>query len=88
MKTGIYVVRDVLSGEYQYFGNFVNDQVALRAFKTACQDPNVPATDLELYNTARLDSKTGRIYDVKEDVPISVNPEFVGKGEKNVSHDV
>lgn len=88
MKSGFYVVRDVLSGEYQFFGIYVNDQVAMRAFKMSCKDPNVPAEDLELYCASRLDSKTGRIYHVKEDVPVSNNPEFIMKGEKNVQNNV
>lgn len=88
MKKGIYVYRDVLSGEYEFFGTFVNDQVAMRAFKTACTESGVPASDLELYCASRLDSKTGRIYHVTEDVPISDSPDFVMKGEKYVSDNV
>lgn len=88
MKKGIYVFRDVLSGEYDYFGTFVNDQVAMRSFKAACSQADVPATDLELYCASRFDTKTGRIYHVSEDVPISDSPDFVMKGEKYVSDNV
>lgn len=88
MKKGIYVFRDVVSGTYEYFGNFVNDGVAMREFKRACQDPAVPANDLELYCASRIDTNTGRIYHVEEDVPISDSPVFVMKGEKNVQNDV
>ena len=88
MKKGIYVFRDVLSGQYEYFGNFVNDAVAMREFKKACCDANVPVNDLELYCASRIDSNTGRIYHIEEDVPISDNPKFLMKGEKNVSDNV
>lgn len=88
MKKGIYVYRDVLSGQYEYFGTFVNDAVAMRTFKESCKEAGVPASDLELYCASRIDSATGRIYHVEEDVPISDAPRFVMKGEKNVSDNV
>lgn len=88
MKKGIYVYRDVLSGQYEYFGNFVNDAVAAREFKVACNAAGVPANDLELYCASRLDTVTGRIYRVDEDVPLSDAPVFVMKGEKNVQNNV
>ena len=88
MKKGIYVFRDVLSGQYEYFGNFVNDAVAMRQFKQACSEAGVPATDLELYCASRIDTATGRIYNVEEDVPISDAPKFVMKGERDVPDNV
>ena len=45
MKKGIYLFRDVLSGQYEFFGTFVNDAVAMREFKRACSDANIPAGD-------------------------------------------
>ena len=45
----MYFYKDILSGEYEHFGNFVNDAVAERAFKQACNDERVTAKDLELY---------------------------------------
>ena len=88
MKKGIYVYRDVLSGQYEFFGTFVNDAVAARQFKASCNDAGVPASDLELYCASRIDTTTGRIYHVEEDVPISDAPKFIVKGEKNVSNNV
>lgn len=45
----MYFYRDVLSGQYEHFGNFVNDAVAERAFRQACSGEGVIAKDLELY---------------------------------------
>lgn len=88
MMKSIYVFRDVVSGEYEYFGTFVNDAVAMRSFKMSCSEAGVPASDLELYCASRLDTKTGRIFHVTEDVPLSDAPNFVMKGEKYVSDNV
>lgn len=85
MMSGIYVFRDVLSGEYTYFGSFVNDAVAERAFRRSCNESGVPAHDLELYCASRLDSHTGRIFHVTDDVVLTEGPRFICRGvEDNV----
>lgn len=83
MIKGIYVFRDVLSGQYEYFGNFVNDSVAMREFKRACEDAKVPADDLELYCASRIDSCTGRIYHCDDDVYLTDGAKFICKGERH-----
>lgn len=84
MKKNIYVFRDVLSGEYEYFGLFVNDAVASREFKRACAADNVPVEDLELFCASELDTKTGRIRPVSD----SGDPVFIIRGEKDVQNKV
>lgn len=59
MKKFMYFYKDVLTGEYEHFGNFVNDNVAERAFKEACKGAGSASKDLELYkgiayNTSNL----------------------------------
>lgn len=88
MMKSIYVFRDVLSGQYEYFGTFVNDNVAIREFKRACDEARVPAADLELYCASRLDTNTGRIYHVVDDVVLTDSPKFVCKGEDYVQDKV
>lgn len=85
MIKGIYVFRDVVSGHYEFFGTFVNDAVAAREFRQACRADNVPASDLELYCASRIDSSTGRIMRIDDDVNVTTGPEFICKGEKDVS---
>lgn len=80
MIKGIYVFRDVLSGEYEFYGCFVNDAIALRSFKASCKAADVPADDLELFCASRIDTKTGRIVHVIDDVTISGDPKFIAKG--------
>lgn len=82
MIKNIYVFRDVIAGTYDYFGTFVNDAVASREFKRACEAENVPANDLELYNASEFDTDTGRIKWISK----SGDPVFVLKGGKNVEN--
>lgn len=88
MIKSIYVFRDVLSGSYEYFGTFVNDNVAIREFKRSCNEVGVPAADLELYCASRLDTNTGRIYHVADDVVLTDGPVFVCKGADYVQDKV
>lgn len=77
----MYLFRDIKSGEYEFYGVFVNDAVAVRAFKHACEDPAVFGSDLELYRTASLNTTTGKM--VFEDVNVGFGveePEFICKG--------
>lgn len=61
MTKSIYLYRDIKSGEYELFGVMVNDDVAIRAFKHACLDPNVFRDDLELYRSANIETRNGKV---------------------------
>lgn len=70
-----YVVKDDLSGYYQYFGNYVNEAVARRAFNEAINAAGVPTTDLMLYHNGSFDSNTGVFVGFND-------PVFIMRGEK------
>lgn len=85
MNKTIYLFKDVKTGEYEFYGVFVNDAVAIRAFKQACKDPNVFAEDLELYRSSCLDTRTGKLSGVGNNGYYSEEPEFIWKEDNNVS---
>lgn len=84
MNKTVYLFRDVKTGEYEFYGVFVNDAVAIRAFKKACQDPAVFAEDLELYRSCCLDTRTGKMSGFGENGYYSEEPEFIWKENNNV----
>lgn len=83
MNKGLYFFKDVLSGEYEFFGCFANDQIAIRSFKIACSGAGTPSGDLELYSACRYDSKSGRILHIDDDTVITNGPKFIMKGDVN-----
>lgn len=70
-----YVVKDDLSGNYQYFGNFVNEAVARRSFIAAVNADGMPTSDLMLYHNGNFDSNTGVFTGFND-------PVFIMRGEK------
>lgn len=70
-----YVVKDDLSGTYQYFGNFVNEAVARRAFIASVNADGMPTTDLMLYHNGTFDTNTGVFAGFND-------PVFILRGEK------
>lgn len=73
MIYNMYAIKDDLAG-FSVFGDFVNDQIAMRNFQQYCKDPRVPALDLSLYRTASFDSDNGDI--------VKVKLEFLCRGER------
>lgn len=81
MTKGIYLFKDTKTGEYEFYGVFVNDAVAIRAFKRACKDPNIFKDDIELYRSAAIDTRTGKIVVNDNNVGFGVeDPEFLISG--------
>lgn len=83
MSKTIYLFKDVKTGEYEFYGIFINDAVAIRAFKRACEDPAVFKEDLELYRSSAIDTRTGKLSGVGESGYYSEEPTFIWK-ENNV----
>lgn len=84
MSKTIYLFKDVKTGEYEFYGIFVNDAVAIRAFKKACKDPAVFAEDLELYRSSCIDTRTGKLSGVGDAGYFSDEPQFIWKEANNV----
>ena len=80
MNKTVYLFKDVKTGEYEYYGVFVNDAVAVRAFKRACQDPEVFREDIELYKSCNFDTRTGKMSGLSDNGFYVEEPEFVAKG--------
>lgn len=82
----MYFYKDILSGEYEFFGNFVNDAVAERAFKQACNDERVAAKDLELYKGIGYNTKNLNFVNVDSDSVVynAINYVCAGKDFGNV----
>lgn len=81
MTKGIYLFKDIKLGEYEFYGVFVNDAVAIRAFKKACKDPNIFKDDIELYRSAAIDTRTGKIVVNDNNVGFGIEePEFLMSG--------
>lgn len=81
MTKSIYLFRDVKSGEYEFYGVFVNDEVAKRAFLRACKEPGVFGEDLELYRSANLDTRSGKCYFENSNIGfVNSEPEFICGG--------
>lgn len=74
MIAGLYAIKDDL-GEFKFYSPFVNDAIAIRSFKIACNaDPDLPVADVSLYKIGNFDTVTGNICEVKLD--------FLMRGEK------
>ena len=82
----MYFYKDILSGEYEHFGNFVNDAVAERAFKQACDHEGVVAKDLELYKGIGYNSKNLNFVNIDSDSIVynDINYVCAGKDFDNV----
>ena len=80
MNKTIYLFKDVKTGEYELYGVFVNDAVAIRAFRRACDDPSVFKEDLELYRGCCMDTRTGKLSGFGNNGYYSDEPEFIAKG--------
>lgn len=74
MIINMYAVKDDLIG-FAIFGDYVTDEVAIRAFNMSLKQPNVPVTDLSLYRTGSFDTETGDILDTKL--------EFICRGKRD-----
>lgn len=82
MTKPMYLFKDVKSGEYEFYGVFVNDAVAVRAFKHACKEPGVFGEDLELYRTASINTSTGKLCFEDSNVGFGIEePEFICNGK-------
>ena len=79
MSKTIYLFKDVKTGEYEFYGMFVNDAVAIRAFQKACEDPAVFAEDLELYRSSSIDTRTGKLSGVSDNGYYVDEPQFIWK---------
>lgn len=83
MTKGIYLFKDTKLGEYDFFGVFANDAVAIRNFKRACKDPNIFKDDIELYRSAAIDTRTGKIVVDDKNVGFGVSePDFLISGSE------
>lgn len=84
MNKTIYLFKDVKTGEFEFYGVFVNDAVAIRAFKRACLSPDVFKEDLELYRSACINTNTGKLSGVGDTGYYCEEPEFIWKESGNV----
>lgn len=69
-KTTLYAYYDRVAMLFAAPYPAVNDGVAIRFFKSFCQDPQVHGVDLDLYRLGVLDQNTGEI-------TVDGKPEFI-----------
>lgn len=77
MTRYMYLVKDDVANDYEYFGIFNNDALAIRAFRQAVKQSGVPAGDLSLYLACGFNTANGNI----DKSDLSMMPTFLCRGE-------
>lgn len=74
----ITAFKDDVAGSFDYFGTFVNVELAKRNFRAACSAEGCPAADLSLYVIGCFDTDTGAVFNFDDD--LGNFPQYIMRG--------